>query len=163
MGEQLFGRGAVAKAPPEFGIDANQVKVITIPLALAQNLQCYEIGGNVLWALAATSLGAQLDVRLNDQLRDPIPVQQGLFFSGIRFSRIYVSNVAQAGETITLLYCTQERDNIRIENPAMQYNLIDLTKATVLDTAADQVIVAAAAAAQILPALATLTITWTAD
>lgn len=127
----------VSGALPEFGIDANSLKTITFDLTDARNLQQYEIGGSVLWAIDSTNASATMQIRLNDQLRDPIPVSIGLFIKGVRFSRIFVSNTAQAGESITLLYCTEEFNNIAIENPSGAVATVNMSKSNTLQTAAD--------------------------
>jgi len=113
------------------------------------------MGGNVLWAMQATSRQAYIDLYLNDQQRDPIRFQEGLFIRGVPFSRVFVTHAAQAGQTITLFYAVEEIDNIQVENPALQFTMIDLTKATVFDSLADIIIVAAAVAVIVVPALAT--------
>jgi len=147
-----------AQAPPEYGIDANTVKLKRINLTLARTTpQRIEIAGSVIWAVAATSLSALMTVYVGDAMlsSDGLPVGQGFFLRGIRFSRLYVANTAQAGETVTLLVAVEGPDNINIENPLISAQLVTLTKATVLDTIADVTLIAAAAAAVVLPALAT--------
>jgi len=127
----------VTGALPEFGIDANSLKTITIDLTDARTMQQYEIGGNVLWAIASSSASATMQIRLNDQLRDPIPVSIGLFIKGVRFSRIFITNTAQAGESITILYCTEEFNNIVIENPSGAVATVNMSKSNTLQTADD--------------------------
>jgi len=142
-------------APPEYGIDANAVKLKTIDLTLARGTpQRIEIAGSMIWAVSATSLSALMTIYIGDAMlsSDGLPVGQGFFLRGIRFSRLYITNTAQAGETITLVVVDEGPDNIQIENPMITAQLVTLTKATVLDTAADVVLVAAAAAAIVLPA-----------
>jgi len=152
---RIFPYPPKGEAPPEFGIDANVVKTKLIDLTGARvTPERLEIGGSILWAVAATSYGALLNVRLNDQMRSPIPFQHGLCIRGSRFSRLYLTNAAQPGETITLLYATEEIDNIQIENPGAAFAMIDLTKATVFNSLVDLTLVAAAAAVAVLPAIA---------
>ncbi len=128
---QIHPKGHEGQAPKEFGIDANILKTRTFNLTVARNLEQIEIGGSCLWAISATSLGASIDVYVNDQLRDPITFQQGMFIRGIPFSRIYVSHAAQPGETITLFFAVEEDvNNIQIENPAIAFTEVELVKAT---------------------------------
>jgi hypothetical protein len=133
-------------APPEFGIEANILQTTTIYLDAARDLVCMEIGGTCVWVQNASDLGANIDVRVNDQLRDPMNISQGFFIRGIPFSRIYVSNTAQAGKWITLFYTAeQEAKTVEISNPSSQFTSITVSKASVLDSLAD---VALAAGAQ---------------
>ncbi|MFH1931046.1 MAG: hypothetical protein ABIN18_05595 [Pseudomonadota bacterium] len=149
---RLFPKSFEGQAPREFGMGANILKTRTFTLTVARDLEEIEIGGSCLWAIAATSLGAWIDIRVNDQLRDPVRFQQGMFIRGIPFSRLFVTHDAQAGETITLFFAVEaEVNNIEIVNPSIGFNNINVTKATVLDTVAD-VALAAAATTQILAA-----------
>lgn len=138
MPGRLFPENYEGEAPQEFGQGANILKTRTFALDNARDLEQIEIGGSCLWAIDATSLTASIDIRVNDQLRDPVSFQQGMFIRGIPFSRIYISHEAQAGETITLFFA-READvrNIEIVNPSIAFNNINLTKATVLETITD--------------------------
>jgi len=150
---RIFPHGPEGEAPPEFGIDANAVKTTTVDLTAARlTPERIEIAGSILWAVASSSVGALVNIYLNDQQRDGIPFQRGMFIRGVRYSRVYVANAAQPGEWITLVYAVEGPRNVQIENPAAQFTLIDLTKATVFNALADLVLVAAAAAVQVLPA-----------
>lgn len=145
MPGRLFPESFEGDAPKEFGIGANILKTRTFNLTVARHLEEINIGGSCLWAIEATSLTAGIDIRINDQLRDPVTFQQGMFIRGIPFSRLYVSHDAQAGETITLFFATEaDVRNIEIVNPSIGFNNINVTKATVLDTIADVVLVAGA-------------------
>jgi len=153
MGQRIFPHGPDGEAPPEYGRTANIVKTKMIDLTNARPIpERIEIGGSILWAVTATSYGALVNVRLNDEMRDPIPFQMGMYVRGSRFSRIYVSNLAQAGETITFMYASEDIGNIQIENAAAAFALMNLTKATVFNTLVDLALVALAAAVEILPA-----------
>lgn len=157
--ERFYPINRVTGASPEFGIDANSLKTKTFALDNARDKQCYEIGGNLLWVIQASGPDAIMDIRLNDQLRDPLPIQSGLFIKGVRYSRIYVSNEIQVGEYLTVLYCVEEFNNITIENPAgatasvAMTGDVDISKAGHLDSI-DDVVLAANTTAQVLPALA---------
>lgn len=149
---RLYPKAYEGIALPEYGREANVLKSKTFDLGVARTLHRVEIGGNVLWTMQATSRTAYIDIYLNDQQRDPIRFQLGLFIRGTPFSRIFVSNPAQAGETITLFYAVEEVDNIQIENPALQFTEIDVTKSTAFQALADIVIAAPANGTEILPA-----------
>ena len=135
---RLFPRSFEGQAPREFGQGANIIKTRTFDLAVARNLEAIDIGGSCLWAIAASSLTAIIDVYINDQLRDPITFSQGMFIRGIPFSRLFVSHAAQPGETITLMFAVEEDvRNIQIINPTLAFNQINVTKATALETITD--------------------------
>lgn len=145
MSGRLYPDNFEGQAPKEFGIGANILKTRTFALDNARDLEQIDIGGSCIWAIAATSLGAEIDVRVNDQLRDPVTFQQGMFIRGIPFSRLYVSHDAQAGETITIFFAKeQDVKNIEVVNPAIAFTEINLTKSTLFADAVDVVIGAAA-------------------
>lgn len=154
---EVFPYGDQGKAPPEWGLDPNAVKVVTVPLAVARvtPVKFESLNGSVIWAVRASSLTALCEIRLQNERNDPIPFGAGQFIRGVRYSRVFITNVAQAGEWIQFLVAKETPTRLQIENPSIYYNVVNLAPATVLDTAADVVVVAAAAAAQILPALAT--------
>lgn len=155
---RIYPQSWPGDAPREFGIAANTVKVKRIVLTAARAVPyMYEIAGSVIWAVAASSLGALATIHLGDEAlsSDGIPFQQGMYVRGLRFSRVYVSNLAQPGEWIDFLTAVEGPDQIQIENPGATLLNVVLAKATVLDTAADVVIVAAAAAAIVKAALVT--------
>lgn len=133
-----FGRNPQGQSPPEFGINAPVVHTKQFDLTNARDLVEVPIGGTALWCITASDLNAWIDVRFNDQLRSLVRYQMGLFIRGTAFSRIYVSNDAQAGKTLDLLYVT-ERDLSRFEisNPAIAYNSVGLANAQVLESIAD--------------------------
>ena len=143
---QHFPQPHEGQAPKEFGIDANILKVRRFNLTNARMLEQIEIGGSCLWAIAATSLTANIDLRINTQQSDPLTFQQGMFIRGIPFSRLFVSHAAQAGETITLFFAVEEDTrNIQIVNPSLAFNQINVTKSTYYFPVADVTLIAGAA------------------
>ena len=159
---RIYPRPPQGEAPPEFGIDANAVQMRVIDLAVARvTPERIEVAGSVLWAVTGTAQTALVNVALNDQQRAPIPFQPGTFIRGVRFSRVFITNAAQPGVTITLLHAVEGPGNIQVENPAAQFTAVSLVpatiaallaKPTVLNSLAHLALVAAAPAAAILPA-----------
>jgi len=127
-----FGYNPQAEAPPEYGIEANVVKSRRVNLSRARvTPECLEIGGSLLWAVDATSVTATCNIALNDQRNDFFPVSAGLFIRGVRFSRIFLTNTAQANQSITFIYAAEGPGNIQVENPASQFSEVTLTPATI--------------------------------
>jgi len=143
---RIFPRSFEGQAPREFGMDANILKTRTFTLTVARSLEEINIGGSCIWAIDASSLQANVDIYINDQLRDPVTFRQGMFIRGIPYSRVFVSHAAQAGATITIFFAVEEQvNNIQIVNPSLAYNQINLTKATGYASLIDVVMVAGAA------------------
>lgn len=134
---RIYPHAQPQKSVPEFGLDAPVLQSRTFNLGVAQNNLEVEVGGSALWCLNCSSRAAYIDVRINDQLRDPIRIQEGFFVKGLRFSRLFVTFPAQAGQTLTIYYVVDEEGRFDVKNPALRYTEIDLTKATVLETIAD--------------------------
>jgi len=152
---RIYPQSWPGDAPQEFGIKANSVKIKRVDLAAARVTPfAYDFGGSILWAVRASSLGALCMVSLGDMAlsSDPIPFQQGMFVRGLRFSRIYVTNTAQADEWIEFLTAVEGPDQIQIENPGASLLQLVLAKATVFETAVDVTLNFAAAAVQVLAA-----------
>lgn len=139
------------QAPPGFGDEAVRFGTITIPLDDARDKVAFQIGGNLLWAVDASSIAAALNVHFQEQRSDPIPYKRGLMIRGARFDKIYVSNASQPGASITLAYTTEREGRVQVENPAAQFNDVDLSKAGGLATTAD-VSIATVTTAQVLAA-----------
>ena len=141
---RIFPRSFEGQAPKEFGMDANILKTRTFTLTVARSLEEIEVGGSCIWAISASSLQANIDIYINDQLRDPVTFRQGMFIRGIPFSRVFVSHAAQAGATITIFFAVEEEvNNIQIVNPSLAYNEVNVTKSTQVGTYADVVLGAA--------------------
>lgn len=107
-------------AVPELGRRAPRVGILTLDLSSARDLERIDIGGTALWAIDADSVGTLATVRLNDQFSGGIPVYKGFSIRGVPFSRLYVSNTAQAGATMTLLYCKEAQvQGLQVSNASL--------------------------------------------
>lgn len=151
---RIYPQTFPGEAQPEYGIRASTVKIWTIYLDNARTVpEKKELGGNVLWVVGASGLGAVATIYLGDEqiAGDGFQVSEGFFLGGLAFSRVFVENTAQAGEYLTVLTAVDDSREVRISNPGTLYNEIDLVKASVLDSAAD-VTLGAAATTQILAA-----------
>lgn len=96
--------GEVAISAPDFGANMPFLDSVVIPLDNARTMDILPIGGTCLWASRSTSRGALLTVHFNEQGNQGIPFTAGMAITAMRYGRLYVSNDAQAGETITLTY-----------------------------------------------------------
>lgn len=91
------------------GIDFDELKAqrvqlyntITINLATVRTNEEMVFTGNYIYALEATDVDANLDIRFNELFRAAINIKKG---RGVRvpFYRFYLTNTAQAGKSITL-------------------------------------------------------------
>lgn len=91
------------------GIDFDELKAqrvqlyntITINLATVRANEEMVFTGNYIYALEATDVDANLDIRFNELFRATINVKKG---RGVRvpFYRFYITNTAQAGKSVTL-------------------------------------------------------------
>lgn len=148
-----------AQAPQRFGRFSPVIKVQRIALDDARDDVRIQIGGSMFWAQNASSLTASMDVRFNTEQSDKVKVTWGFSIGGLKFSEIYVTNSAQAGEYIDILVVVEDV-NLRTLNPNNVNNAVtilgtvtvDQAKNSVFETAADVTVTAAAAAAEILAA-----------
>lgn len=127
-------------ASPEYGRGAPILKKKYFLLTNARDLEKIEIAGSTLWALNASSFTATINIRINTQQDDPFEFSLGMFIRGTPFSRVYVSNDAQAGEWIEIAYMAEDPrfiGKMEIANPASQFNEVDLVKPASFVTVAD--------------------------
>ena len=75
-----------------------------IDLSVARNNQLLNISGNAVVGFDATDNAANVDLRFNNPTGDPFNLRHGRALrSDVGFSRIFLTNAAQAGKTLTLL------------------------------------------------------------
>lgn len=116
-------------AVPQFGIDANAVRIITVDLSTARSGERLDITGTFLYAIVASSKTVSVSLAFQDQHQDPIPFSEGQFISGIAFSQIYLTNAAQSGGYIKLMYGRETGRGLQVQNPSSQYNDVSILKA----------------------------------
>jgi len=88
-------------------------KKLVLDLGIARNDYLLSFAGNFIYAYEATSITANVDIKVNEQ-REP-------FFTLIKrkgfmtpYYRLFLTNTAQAGETITFVYGTQAPDFLEV-------------------------------------------------
>lgn len=128
---QIYPNDIPQTAAELFGVDASTIGVLELPLDDKRENHEIQIGGTVLWAVDASSKTVKVNVGFNRQSADKVPVKEGTMMAGLRYSKIYVSNAAQAGGSITLVYLTENVDGqFRVLNPADQFNNVNLIRGT---------------------------------
>lgn len=144
-------------AAPLFGNDAASIRVFTVPLDNAREGEKINLGaGTFIWAISATSKTAELSIQFNDQQSALVPFKQGQALGGLEFTRSYITNTSQPGESITFFTIRETRRRIDTVNPSVDTAVVRLEQPTVLDTIAD-VSAAANSATQVLAANSTRT------
>lgn len=106
-------------SPLPFGRDQSTVRKIRFDLSAARSNEEINLTGNVFWVIAASALGELAQVSFNEVFSggDALPVGQGLYISGIKFSKIYLTNTAQAGAYIDVVYTVTGSQELTINNP----------------------------------------------
>lgn len=138
------------RSPVPFGRDQSSVRKIRFDLSVARSSVEINLTGNVFWVINASALGELAQVSFNEEFSggDALPVGQGLYISGIKYSKIYLTNVAAAGGFIDVVYTVTGTDLLTINNP------IDDSLANVTVDVGDAI----ASAAHISTAAATVTL-----
>lgn len=103
---------AYQQGAPEFGSRNAVIRRLTVPLSAAQSDVKYEFSGSWLWAATTVGLNANCDIKFNEQIGQPINFRKGQVLAGYPFQRIFVSNIAQAGASITF-HTSQQMIDIR--------------------------------------------------
>ncbi|KKN30028.1 hypothetical protein LCGC14_0838010 [marine sediment metagenome] len=142
-------------APPLYGVDTAFINIVKIPLDDVRSDVRFEFGAaNFIWALDATSLTAELSIKFNSQRNSAVPFKKGMSIGPIDFAEVFVSNLAQTGESITFFTVRTAPQFMQFINPSASFSEVSLTKPSVLDTVAD-VSCANAAATSVLGSFAT--------
>lgn len=124
---QIYPVANEGQSPDEFGRDAPRVGLLTIPLDNARTLEEYTIGGTMLWAIDASTINARCTVQFQDYTSAAVPYGKGQSIRGLRYSRIYISNSAQAGEFITFFYAVESGQRLQIDNPLQASDSAQIT------------------------------------
>lgn len=136
---RFYPEPAQGVAPRQFALNANRVKTRKILLDTAREHERVHVGGVFLWAVEASSRTAKMYVSLSEESGDQgIPFKEGSAFQGVPFSSVWITNDAQAGEWITLVYVVSAEGQINIDNPGALFTSVDLVKATTASDTADQ-------------------------
>jgi hypothetical protein len=86
----------------EIGADSLVVRSRVIDLSVARdNPVEISFAGVWLWAIDTDGVGASLNVFFNTPAGQPITFKRGLRLSGLAFQRLYITNTAQPGATMT--------------------------------------------------------------
>lgn len=144
-------------ATPRFAEGAPQIFTRLIDLSVARQNERFSATGTILWAISASSLDAALTINFNDQRGQGIAFQQGMMLRGLKFDQLFLTNIAQAGQTITLFYSVETDTTLQIENPLIAFQNVTLdqpdnlasTADVSIPTAATAVVIAARAARHI--------------
>lgn len=133
------------QALPRFDAGAHAVRSITIDLTNARNGERIPIGGNFLWLASANLASAAITIAFSrENSSEGIPFKQGTAIKGVRFSEILVTNTAQAGVIVTLIYITEASQALEVVNAGITIATVTLTKGLTLTDAADVAMVAGA-------------------
>jgi len=141
---EKIGTTAPAPSLPDFGLSAAVWSTRVIDLSTARDEEKIEIGGTFLWAIDASDLAAEMEIRLNSPRSDKMTWKKSQWISKAPFGRIIVTNAAQAGKSITLAYTIEGKDNIIVGNPADAASEVTVTKSNTLDSHGDVTLAATA-------------------
>jgi len=90
------------------------IRIKTISLASARDNQELTIFGNAFWIVSGDS-GATLSVKFT-QDSDPVPAGPGFFLHPIGFKKVWLTNTAQSGKSVTIAYWYDPRKDIETAN-----------------------------------------------
>lgn len=108
----------------EIGHDEIEVRTFVLDLATAREDFEVSLAGAFIWAINTVNVDAETAVKFNTSAGQGVPFKRGQWISGIRFQRIFVSHVAQAGASITFL-CSPR--HIEVDNAVATSGLVTLT------------------------------------
>lgn len=122
---------------------ATELRAFTIDLSVARTEAplVLNLSGNWLYCRQATPSTAQATIQFNTQRGDGIPFGLGFLVKGLPFTRLYLTNSAQAGATLTLFYSDDSR--MEIINPSAEIQQVGVVKADTVVHGAQTVGVAA--------------------
>lgn len=126
---------SIQVAPPR-NIQPEQINYFTIDLSIARtNVEEHVGGGNFIWAIEATDNNASLTISFNDYNNAKIPFKKGMVIKGLGMNKLYFTNAAQSGKSITLMIVeAPDPANLQVDNPSESFSDVSLVKATVLNS-----------------------------
>lgn len=90
-----------------FGSGKTILQVVTIDLTNSRDSIEFDFGAaNFLWAIEATDDTANIEIAYNTQRSGKVPWKKGQAISGrdFNFAKVFLTNVAQSGKSITFVY-----------------------------------------------------------
>lgn len=93
--------------------NASTYRMITIDLSIARSEFELAIAGAYIFGFAATDAIANIDIKLNENRNDTIPFSSQKFIDAV-FYRLFLTNTAQAGKSITLAIATFDTEFFRV-------------------------------------------------
>lgn len=126
-------------AQPQYGEKRPRIGRKTIYLDNARDGEEVNIGGDVLWAVRASSYNALLDVAIHEQDQGRVPFQKGTFVRCGPFSQVYLFNEAQSGEWVEIVYARETWD-FSIQNPGSTFDTVQTVVPTNLNSWPDKTI-----------------------
>jgi len=123
---------------PNITRNAPSVNFRRILLDDAREKKEFDIGvSNVFWAIRASDGTATLSVHFNSQHANPLPVQNGLSMVGFTYNKIYITNTAQAGKWIDIIYFNDLDGRFNIQNFGGVFQSVELVVPATLTSTAD--------------------------
>lgn len=140
---------------PNEGVSKRRFGTLTPPrvgrfvldLSTARDRVRIKIAGTFLWACDGSSSSASAQIAFKEDNADPgVTFRNGTQVSGAEYAEIYVTNTAQAGATLTLIYLVEERGDgaFRVSNPGANNSTVLVQPNATLSTVADVAVAAAA-------------------
>lgn len=127
------GRGLppVPGAPtiPDLGRDSPPGYTHVLDLSVERSNVMLPLTGSALWVVKASSTVATATISINRPNEGSIPIGQGFGFRGLPYSRLYIDNPAQAGESLTL-FAVREMGGFGFLNPAVSVTTFNPAKPT---------------------------------
>lgn len=123
---------------PPFNSGANAIRTITIDLTNARDAVELKIGGNFLWLANSNNSAALATIAFSrEQGSDGIPFRLGTAVKGVNFASVFITNTAQAGTTITLIYIVESHQSLEIVNAGTVVATVTISKSLTLTSTAD--------------------------
>ena len=139
-GTQLFGSGDVAI----------ERRVIDLSTARTLDDEIFR-ASDWIWVIDGTDTAASLDFHFNQQRSEYITLKKGMFIR-IKFAKVYLTNSAQSGKTLTII--SGRGNTFEIINAAETNNDVDVSVGGTVTTTVDNA-VADAAVTQVAASAAT--------
>jgi len=123
---------------PLYGADANTIRMLTLDLSVPNiSKEIKGVVGNFFWVIDASSLAATASIKLDHDQGESFDISKGFFLSGIRSNKFILTNAAQVGASLRVMYGVAQNPSLTIVNPSSAASTVELTKATTPDSLAD--------------------------
>lgn len=111
----------------QYGVDFQKLSRKRVALDSARAKQQFSgIAGNFIWCQNSSAAGAECFISFkHEEDESLLKVSRGFFLAGVKFPKVFVTNTAQSGQYVDIVYGEVDPRQLRIENIGEVFSTIE--------------------------------------